>query len=108
MVVVLFRHRPRQERSDADYNQVAARMLHLVSHMPGFISLDYFTKADGETLIFAQFESEESVAQWREHPEHRRAQGRRNDFYEQYTVQVCSVIREYGWQRDPVADVTED
>jgi heme-degrading monooxygenase HmoA len=100
MVVVLFRNRPRPERSSEDYNQVAGRMLHLVSKMPGFVSLDVFNNDAGETLIYAQFETDEAVIQWRQHEEHKEAQGRRNEFYEQYTVQVCDVIREYGWQRD--------
>ena len=100
MVIVLFRSRSHPERSADDYNHVAGRMLHLVSKMPGFISLDVFKGANGETLIYGQFESDEALVQWREHEEHRAAQGRRNEFYEQYTVQVCDVIREYGWQRD--------
>lgn len=98
MVVVLFRNRPRPERSSGDYNQVAGRMLHFVSKMPGFVSLDVFHNG-GETLIYGQFESDEALVKWREHEEHKAAQGRRNEFYEQYTVQVCEVIREYGWQR---------
>ena len=100
MVVVLFRNRPRAGRSSEDYNQVAGRMLHLVSKMPGFVSLDVFSNDGGETLIYAQFENDEAVVQWREHTEHKDAQGRRNEFYDQYTMQVCSVIREYGWVGD--------
>ena len=103
MMVVLFRSRSRPERSSADYDEVAGRMLRLVSKMPGFVSLDVFNNATGETLIYGQFETDEALIQWRDHADHKQARGRRDDFYDTYTVQVCEVIREYGWERDGAA-----
>jgi heme-degrading monooxygenase HmoA len=100
MVVVLFKNRPHPERSQEDYNATAGRMLHLVSKMPGFVSLDVFNNANGETLIYGQFESDEALKEWRDHEEHREARGRRNDFYDTYKVQVCEVLREYDWRSD--------
>lgn len=99
MVIVLFRNRPHPERSQDDYNETAGRMLHLVSKMPGFVSLDVFNNAGGETLIYGQFENDEALKQWRDQEEHRAARERRADFYDEYTVQVCEVLREYDWKR---------
>jgi heme-degrading monooxygenase HmoA len=98
--IVLFRNRPHPKRSSDEYNKTAGRMLHLVSKMPGFVSLDVFNNDDGETLIYGQFETDEALVQWREHAEHKEAQGRRDEFYEEYSVQVCEVIRAYSWRRD--------
>jgi heme-degrading monooxygenase HmoA len=51
-------------------------------------------------VAIAQFASEEALAAWRNHPEHLKAQQQGRDvFYEAYTIQVCSVIREYSFSR---------
>lgn len=42
--------------------------------MPGFVSYSSSTSADGEDVAVIEFESHETVAAWREHPEHREAQ----------------------------------
>jgi heme-degrading monooxygenase HmoA len=103
MVIVLFRNRPHPERSQEDYNATAGHMLTLVSKMPGFVSLDVFNNAAGETLIYGKFESDEALKQWRDHEGHRAARDRRAEFYDEYSVEVCEVIREYDWKGDGAA-----
>jgi heme-degrading monooxygenase HmoA len=98
MKVVLFRSHPKEGSYSDDYKSLSQHLVQVVSAQPGFISADLFKGAGGESLILATFDSDEAVAQWREHPEHREAQGRRSEFYSAYTVQVCTVDREYGWQ----------
>ncbi len=100
MKVVLFRSHPREGSYSDDYKSLSQRLVQVVSAQPGFLSVDLFKGPSGESLILATFDSDEAVAQWREHPEHRAAQGKRDEFYADYTVQVCSVDREYGWQPD--------
>lgn len=99
MVIVMFRNHQRPGDQAADYGQLVGRMVKIVSTLPGFVSVEQFTGAGGEVLILAKFESEEALEGWRNHAGHRKAQGRRGDFYEDYTVQVCTSVREYGWQR---------
>ena len=98
MKVVLFRSHPKEGTYSDDYKDLSQHLVEVVSALPGFISVELFRGPCGEALILAQFESDEAVAQWREHPEHREAQGRRNEFYTDYTVQVCTVDRNYGWR----------
>jgi heme-degrading monooxygenase HmoA len=98
MKVVLFRNHPKAGGYDKDYRQLQGRLVGIVSKLPGFVSVEQFSGIDGEQLILAKFDSDEALTQWREHPEHRDAQGRRADFYAGYSVQVCSLDREYGWQ----------
>jgi len=40
------------------------------------------------------------LAAWRNHPAHREAQQRgRAAFYAEFQIQVCSVVRQYGFKR---------
>jgi len=55
---------------------------------------------DGERLSVIEFDSEEHLAAWREHPEHRRAQARgKETFYSEYRLTVAETIRDYGFRR---------
>lgn len=98
MKVVLFRNHPKEGTYGDEYRSLSRDLVKTVSALPGFLSVGEFKGPSGEVLILAEFESDEAVGQWREHPEHRAAQGRRDEFYADYTVQVCTVDRSYGWQ----------
>ena len=99
MVVVLFRSRLRDDAGE-EYETTAKRMLALASAMPGFVSFKIFRADDGERISVIEFESDAHARAWREHPEHRDAQQRgRARFYEEYRIQVCEPIRDYGFRR---------
>ncbi len=56
---------------------------------------------DGERLSVIEFDSEEHLTAWREHPDHRKAQVRgREKFYTEYRLTVAETIRDYGFRRD--------
>jgi heme-degrading monooxygenase HmoA len=94
MVVVLFYSRLRDD-AGPDYGPLAGRMLELARAMPGFRSFKHFAAPDGERLSVIEFESEEALRAWREHPEHREAQRRgRDEFYAEYQLQACQPLRE--------------
>lgn len=77
--------------------QWVGRMRALAKEMPGFISHKVFAAEDGERVAIVEFESEEAQRAWRLHPEHVDAQKKgRKDFYVEYRVQVCSVLRDTG------------
>lgn len=98
MVVTIFRSRLNPEHAGA-YQEMAARMRTLAEGMPGFISLKTFSAEDGERASIIEFESEEALRAWREHPEHRKAQKLgRTEFYTRFHIQVCSIVRQYGAQ----------
>jgi heme-degrading monooxygenase HmoA len=99
MVVVVFRSRLAAGH-DEEYEVASRRMVDLASTMPGFVSFKTFSADDGERVSVVEFESEETAAAWREHPEHRQAQRRaREAFYQRYSIQVCREVRRYGFQR---------
>jgi heme-degrading monooxygenase HmoA len=99
MVITLFRSRLRPEHQK-EYGEWAERIHALAVKMPGFISIKTFQAEDGERISIVEFESEETMHAWREHPEHRRAQEMgRKVFYSEYRIQVCQPIRDYSFPK---------
>jgi heme-degrading monooxygenase HmoA len=95
MVIVVFTIKLRPELAVDEYEQAGARMVELVSGMPGFLGMEY-ASSDGTELIVARFESHEALAAWREHPEHRATQKRgREEFFAHYRIEVCDEVRSY-------------
>jgi heme-degrading monooxygenase HmoA len=99
VVVIIFRARIKAETDHQDFAQVGARMYELASSMPGYISYKDFTAEDGENVSIIEFESLETLAAWREHPEHKEAQERgRKDLFSEYHIQVCTPVRDYRYE----------
>jgi heme-degrading monooxygenase HmoA len=100
MVVIVFRSRLREDADMAALEAMGARMYELASAMPGFISYKDFAAQDGELVTVVEFESLETLAAWRDQPEHRIAQQRgRDEFFAEYHIQVCVVARDYAFDR---------
>ncbi|HEY2850523.1 MAG TPA: antibiotic biosynthesis monooxygenase [Gemmatimonadaceae bacterium] len=94
MIVTVFRSRLRPEATDA-YMEVAGRMSELAKTMPGYISHKGFTAPDGERVTIVEFEDEESQRGWSQQAEHLVAKKRgRSDFYSEYHIQVCTILRQ--------------
>ena len=106
MVVIVFRSRMRSDVTEtrlAELVTMAQRMYELASGMPGFVSYKDFVAEDGENVSVVEFESPETLAAWRDHPEHKLVQARgRTDYFAEYHIQVCSPIRDYAfrWSED--------
>ena len=95
MVVIVFRARLRPNVDFKELEQLGQRMYAIASAMPGYISYQDFAAQDGENVSIVEFESEETLAAWREHPEHRSVQKRgREEFFSEYQIQVCKPVRE--------------
>lgn len=101
MIVTVFRSRLMPGLRE-DYVALVDRMVELASAMPGYISHKGFFSEDGERCTIVEFESEEAQRAWRMHPEHRDAQRKgRELYYQDFSLQVCQVMRENRFQRDP-------
>jgi len=98
MVVVVFRARAKPGIG-TEYEETDARMADLAAKMPGFVSYRQYMSADGEELAVIEFESHDTVAAWKAHPEHREAQrlGKERWFAE-YRITVCEVARDYSFK----------
>jgi len=95
MVVVVFRITLRPDLDVADYEATGERMAELATAMPGFVGMDYAAVEGGELLV-VRFESHETLAAWRNHPEHLEAQqAGRERFFSHYSIEVCDEVRSY-------------
>lgn len=98
MVVIVFRSRVAADVDEAALEAMGARMYSLASAMPGFVSYREYAAADGEGVAIVEFESHETLAAWREHPEHRHAQAAgRDHIFSEYRITVCDAVRDYAF-----------
>ncbi|MCW2649864.1 MAG: antibiotic biosynthesis monooxygenase [Mycobacterium sp.] len=96
MVIVVFRSRLRLDADLAALEAVGARMYELGTAMPGFVDYKEFAAEDGETLTLVEFETEEKLLAWRNHPEHVEVQARaRAEFFTEYAITVSEMRRAY-------------
>lgn len=96
MVVIVFRTRLKHGIDEQTLTAMGERMYEIASALPGFISYKDFAAADGENVSIVEFDSLDSLAAWRDHPEHKEAQERgRLEFFTDYQVQVCTPLRSY-------------
>ena len=101
MIVTVFRSRLMPGVRE-EYVARVDRMVELAATMPGYISHKGFFAEDGERVTIVEFESEETMRGWRMHPEHRVEQRKaREIYYQDYSVQICQVMRETSFKRDP-------
>ena len=100
MMVVVFRSRLREGVREA----FAARdgeVFAWAEKMPGFVSSKDFVAEDGERLAVIEFRSDEDLKAWRDHEGHRAAQRQgRDEFFAEYTLQVCELVREMRFKRE--------
>ena len=94
MVVTVFRSRLDPANLE-EYYKEATRMSEMARTMPGYVSHKSFTAEDGERVTIVEFADAAGQEGWRTREEHMQVQakGRRN-FYTEYKLQVCEVLRE--------------
>lgn len=89
MIVIIFRTRIKPNAPLEKLAQVGERMYELAAAIPGFISYRNYAAEDGENLSLVEFESLETLAAWRDHPEHKIVQQQgRDEFFSEYHIQV--------------------
>ena len=104
MVVTIFRSRLKPEGTK-EYYEWAPRMSALAKTMPGYISHKAFAAEDGERVTIVEFENEDAQRGWARNLEHMDAQRKgRADFYSEYRIQVCNVIRDSQFKQPLASD----
>src|SRR5262245_238325 len=66
----------RRTEVEEGYGDTSARMIELASQQPGFLGVESARGEDGLGITISYWESEEAIANWRRHAEHRVAQSR--------------------------------
>ena len=80
---------------DVDYNETSERMRVLAEMQEGFLGFESARQDIGISVSY--WSSLDAIKAWRENIQHRHAQSRAKDWYQQYRVRVCRVEREYGF-----------
>lgn len=85
--------------SNADgYHEMAAKMVELAKLQPGFINVESARDEIGITVSY--WESLEAIKNWKANLCHLEAQENgKSTWYENYTVRICKVEREYSFNK---------
>jgi len=104
-MVVVFRARRTPEGEGEEYRQWFLHMSELARKMPGYISHKGYVADDGDRLTLFEWESADTLRAWATHPEHLPVKKLgRQKFYTEYHLQVCELVRESKFRRDPKQD----
>jgi heme-degrading monooxygenase HmoA len=90
------------QRTEGDngYAEAAQRMDELVARQPGYLGADSARDENGFGITVAYFSDEESIKQWRVHPDHTEARNEgRATWYQHIALHVGKVERAYRWDR---------
>ena len=98
MILTVFRSRLKPD-ANPEYTEWAARMSTMARTMPGYVSHKVFVAEDGERVTIVEFESEDAMRAWSQHPDHLAAKARgRAAFYSEYSIQTCEVLRGHAFK----------
>jgi heme-degrading monooxygenase HmoA len=98
MIAVLFEAYPKEGKQEA-YFDLAAQLKPELSKIEGFISIERFQSVSnpGKLLSLSFWESEKSIAKWRNVELHRYAQKEgRTSIFDNYQLKIAHVLRDYG------------
>jgi heme-degrading monooxygenase HmoA len=86
---------------DRGYGQTAECMVKLAAQQPGFLGIETARDANGFGITVSYWSSEEAIAAWKAHLDHKPAQeaGKRV-WYADYQLRVAKVERAYGMKHD--------
>ena len=94
MIIALFRSRLRPGVEPA-YKELITNLVPIAQSIPGYIRHKAYVSEDGERVTIVEYENEDALQAWRQHPEHLAAKriGIR-EFYKEYRVQICELKSE--------------
>jgi heme-degrading monooxygenase HmoA len=98
MMAVIFEVWPASGRKD-EYLTLAASLRAEVEKIDGFISVERFESLyeEGKLLSLQFWRDDASIAVWRNHLRHRKAQALgRGGLFADYRLRIAGVVRDYG------------
>ena len=97
--VVIFRSTRKLDDGQL-YSQWSEKMENLVKTIVGYEHhFGFRDEATRDGVTVSYFKSLDAISQWRQLDEHKVAQQLgRDSFYEEYSIQVCEVLRDYGFK----------
>lgn len=90
----------RNRTDDAGYAAAAAAMDALAAAQLGYRGVDSVRGGDGHGITVSYWADDAAAIAWRDHPDHRATRDTgRGRWYDDYTVVVARVERDYAWAR---------
>ena len=87
----------RRTEGDQGYGEMAEKMEALAAEQPGFLGFETARNEVGISVSY--WSSLEAISAWKENALHRAAQRLgREKWYEEYTLRICKVEREYSYK----------
>jgi heme-degrading monooxygenase HmoA len=85
---------------DEGYGAMSEKMVELASGQPGFLGVESARGTDGLGITVSYWDSEEAIANWRRHAEHRIAQSQgKEKWYSGFVTRVAKVERARGFTK---------
>lgn len=98
MIVTVFRSRL-VPGAQEEYGPMAKEMSELARGIPGYVSHKGFVAEDGERVTIVEFESEEALREWKNHPRHLEAKkSGYTKFFSAFKYQICHVAHARSWE----------
>ncbi|QOV12531.1 antibiotic biosynthesis monooxygenase [Viridibacillus arvi] len=86
------------QRTEGDngYGIMAEKMDQLASQQPGFLGVESVRDTSGYGITISYWDSLDAISNWKKNQAHQVAQQKGiNDWYQNYSVKICKVEREY-------------
>lgn len=100
-VLTIFRSR-RRPRAEPEYQALSPEVELKARSMPGFVDFKSFTAEDGEQVSVVTFATPADQRAWRDELSHQVAQRRgRDEFFDEYSIQVGRCTYVSRWSRPP-------
>ena len=97
MIAVIFEVRMKPGR-DGEYFDLAAELRPELERIEGFVSVERFRSMtdEGKYVSLSFWRDHSAVAAWREHADHRLAQGKgKKEIFADFRIRVAEVVRDY-------------
>ena len=95
--------------SDEAYARTGERMNELARSMPGFLGIESVRDANGHGITVSYWKDAASIANWKQHAEHRVAQSTgKSRWYAEFATRVCRVERTSFFRRETAAQSTPE
>jgi len=93
---------PGADEGHDGYDEVSQRMSDLAAQQGGFINADSARGPEGAGITVSYWADETSIQAWYQQADHHIAQSRGyEEFYQQFSIRVAKVERQYGFQNTP-------
>ena len=99
MYLIIFEVYPHDDQKDR-YFELAAQLRETLHQQPGFIYVERFQSLldEGKILSLSCWESDEAIANWRNHADHMVVQAEgKSSVFKSYRLRVAEVIRDYNF-----------